>query len=107
MNDMLYVIYKDLNGITETGVLYMDLQDYLNGTWSPEDAAREVFKMGFKIKGKTYKERKAAFEEIVKDFQTHDVGGLYWSDYNILTNYFEKNARRYGLVEELKENGII
>lgn len=107
MNNMLYVVYKDLNGITETGTLYTNYKDYLADTWNPEDASRVIFKMGFTIKGKTYQERKAAFIDIVKDFQSNIVGGLYWSEEVILQDYFETNARRYGLINELKENGII
>lgn len=105
--NMLYVVYKDLNGVTNTGVMYYNISDFLDDTWNPEDRERVIFKMDFRITGKTYREKKEAFENIVKDFQHNDVGGLYWSDYTILTDYFEANARRYGLITELKENGII
>jgi hypothetical protein len=107
MNNLLYVVYKDINGLTETGVLYTDITDFIQDTWNPEDKARVEYTMNFVIKGKTYRERKAALEEIAKDFQNHDVGGLYWSDEILLQNYFEENAKRYGLIEEFRENGII
>ena len=107
MKNALLAVYKDLNEITETTVFYTDKIDFINDTWNPEDKSRVIYTMGFKITGKTYQEKKAAFEEICKDFQAHDVGGLYYSDYAMLGDYFERNARRYGLVTELKENGII
>lgn len=107
MRNALLAVYKDLNGITETTVFYTDMIDFINDTWNPEDKARVIYTMGFKITGKTYQEKKAALEEIAKDFQMHDTGGLYYSDYMIIGDFFEKNARRYGLITDFKENGII
>ena len=107
MKNAIMATFKDLNGITETTVLYLDIKDYLNDTWNPENKARVIHTMDFVIHGKTYQERKANFEEIAKDFRAHDVGGLYYSDYVILQDYFETNARRYGLLKELMENCII
>ena len=107
MKNAIMATFKDINGITETTVLYLDIKDFLNDTWNPEDKARLIHTMGFEIHGKTYQERKANFEEIVKEFQAHDVGGLYYSDYVILQDYFETNARRYGLLKEFKENCIL
>lgn len=107
MNNLLYVVYKDTNGITETGVLYEDIQEFLQDTWNPCEKERVLYKMNFVIRGKTYQERKAAFIDIVKDFQAHDVGGLSWYDEITLNDYFTENARRYGLINELTENGII
>ena len=106
-NNMIYVVYNDVNGITQTGYIYENIRDYINDTWNPTDRARVAYKMGFNIKGKTYQEKKAAFEGIIHDFQAHDVGGLSYYELMLLDNWLETNARRYGLVTELKENGII
>lgn len=63
--------------------------------------------LDFKIIGKNYKERKNNLEELAKNWQLN-FSWLDWS-YNelaIISNYFYKNAKRYGLLKEFKENGI-
>lgn len=59
---------------------------------------------------KTYKERKAEAREEAKEWQmncqdfTHSIS---WGEYAEQVAHFEKLAKRYGLVKEFKENGII
>lgn len=38
------------------------------------------------------------------DFQNHDYS---YGEINYFQNYFERLAKKYGLVREFKENGII
>ncbi|MBO7734130.1 MAG: hypothetical protein J6S67_16320 [Methanobrevibacter sp.] len=107
MKNALYVVYNDTNGYSQTAYLYQDIKDFIADTWNPEDKKRVAFKMGFRIKGKTYQEKKANFENIVRDLLDNDVGGLSYYEEAFLYDYLETNARRFGLVTELKENGII
>lgn len=104
---MIFVIMNDINGITQTGYLYQDTKDFIADIWNPDDLARVDYTMGFTIKGKTYQERKENLYNIILDFMAHDIGGLSYYETFLLQDYFETNARRYGLTKELKENCII
>lgn len=58
---------------------------------------------------KTYGELKAAARERAKDFLNSFVEGktYYWSDLAYYGDLFERLGRRYGLLTEFRENGII
>lgn len=56
-----------------------------------------------KYKENKEKARKKAIEWQL-DFANHDYS---WGELAYYGAYFEKLAKRYGLVEEFKENGII
>ena len=57
---------------------------------------------------KTYQERKEATREQAIDFQlTFNERTYSWSELVTLTGYFEKVGKRYGLLKEFRENGII
>lgn len=61
----------------------------------------------FIISGNTYQAKKDSLRDLAINFQTFDRGGLFWSDYLAINNFFEYYGRRYGLLTELKENCII
>lgn len=62
----------------------------------------------FKIKGKTYNERKNNLIDIAIELQnTLSSFDISYNKLFIIGNFLEKNAKRYGLMEEFKENGII
>ena len=57
---------------------------------------------------KTYAERKdAARNEAIEWDLNADKENLSYGDLVIFADYFEKLGRRYGLLKEFKENGII
>lgn len=61
----------------------------------------------FKIKGSSYAERKEHLRNIAIAYS--NIAGelnLYWSELFNIQNFFEKNGKRYGLLNELKENAI-
>lgn len=64
-----------------------------------------------RTRGKTYAERKANAAELAKELQNVESdlngGGLSWGEYNIITDFFEEVGRRFGLLREFRENGII
>ena len=61
-----------------------------------------------KIKGKTYNERKEFIRNLAKEYQYDNTNiSLSYYELYIITNYFYSKAKRYGLVKEFKENGII
>ena len=57
---------------------------------------------------KTYQEKKAEARQLAinwqNDFQNHQY---YWSELAYYTDYFTRLGKRYGLLEEFRENGII
>ena len=48
----------------------------------------------------TYQEKKEAIRQQALDWE-------YWSELAEMTAYFEEQARRFGLLREFRENGII
>lgn len=65
----------------------------------------------FAVSGNNYSERKARVEEIAKDFQWQDSevsgGGLSYGEYKAIQTWFEKQARKYGLLKVFWNEGII
>lgn len=56
---------------------------------------------------KYQKEKEKAREEAISwqcNFGEHSAS---WEEIALATDYFEKQAKRYGLVSEFRENGII
>ena len=61
----------------------------------------------FKTHGKTYAERRENLHNLAVEFSNTCTGDLYYSDVENIICWFEKNGKRYGLMKELKENGIV
>ena len=57
---------------------------------------------------KTYQERKAAArEEAIQWQQDFENNNYSWLELAVWCEHFKKLAKRYGLMEEFTENGII
>lgn len=59
---------------------------------------------------KTYKEQKENARNIIIDTQNEIIDksiSLSWGGLSDLRNYYYKIGKRYGLIKELKENGLI
>lgn len=71
----------------------------------------EIESLSFCIIGNTYKERKDDLREWALRFQNCDSeysgGNMTQSEYMLIHDFLERNAKRYGLMKEFKENGII
>lgn len=74
-------------------------------TFSP--LTKNIKLLLFKIKGKTYQEKKGNAEELAKDWQ-HNFSSLNWSYGELaeINNYFVRIGKRYGLLKIFKENCI-
>lgn len=94
-----------IDGETQICNLYNDWHPWLSDTFSP--TTEIITQILFTVKGKTYNQKKAYLKDLAIDFQSADTMGLSWGEYAEITSFFEKNAKRYGLVKEFKENGII
>ena len=55
----------------------------------------------------TYQEKKEAIRQQALDWEEKSQNGVYWSELAEMTAYFEEQARRFGLLREFRENGII
>lgn len=57
---------------------------------------------------KTYQEKKAEARQLAIDWQNDFENHKYfWSELAYYTDYFTRLGKRYGLLEEFRENGII
>jgi len=104
---MLYAAYKDANGKQHTNIYYK-LPEYIADTFSPETETSGLVE--FQTRGKTYAERKQSVIDTAIKFYNLDAemsGGLSWGELATVDAWFSKMARRYGLINEFRENGII
>ena len=101
-----YAAYIDGKGI-EHGMMFDSetINRYYNVTFSPD--TKEVALIAFKVSGKTYQERKEDVRQKAIDFQQYNFPGLFWSDISWIVKWFITQGKRYGLLEEFRENAII
>lgn len=104
---MLYANIRQPNEAEPTAVLYYGkegLQRFYSDTFSPLTEYETVV---FEVHGKTYQERKASAQDIAVSFSNIAYcGGLYWSDLQVLSDWFYRFGKRYGLLTEFRENGL-
>jgi len=62
-----------------------------------------------RIPPKTYREKQEIARDIAIQFQNSFSDGAvyFWSDLSNYQEFFETIAKKYGLIKEFKENGII
>ena len=101
---MFYAKYRDING-EEVAKLYDLPEEYYADTFSPEVEPLAV--IDFTVKGKNYRERQGSVRETAIDFQIADEGGLSMEELGRILNWFHEQGKRYGLVKEFQENGIV
>ena len=101
-----YAAYTDAEGI-DHGMLFdsATITSYYNATFSP--ATKEVAFITFNVSGKNYQERKENVRQKAIEFSNFNFPGLFFSDMIWIENWFRKQAERYGLLEEFRENAII
>ena len=61
----------------------------------------------FEIKDGSYNDKKEQVRDIAQRFQSILEPGLSWEEIAIIQTWFERNGKRYGLIKEFRENGII
>lgn len=76
-----------------------------NDAWNPCDTVTCRFYLW--VNGRTYQARKEDLRNKAVDFSNNQVPGLDLIELEIIRAFFEKYGRRYGLLKEFKENGII
>lgn len=90
--------------VPETSFLFGSWDEYHRATFDPaiETAALHPLE----IHGRTYRDRQSSLRELAIDIQRDDQGGLSWGELDTLTHFFERNARKLGLLSEFRENAI-
>ena len=86
--------------------IYYDWNQWHAETFRPQ--TKNIDLLALKVTGKTYQERKASARDLAVMYQLQ-WSALPWSWGEIaeIGAYFEKIGKRYGLIEEYHENGII
>ncbi len=100
---MFMATIRDCHG-RETSKLYFSWEEYHKDVFNPESGTTAF--VDFHVKGQTYAEKKNSVREIAIGFQIGDQGGMYWSDYAIISNWLYEHGKRFGLLCEFRENGI-
>lgn len=103
---MFYARMKDETTGKQTSALYHETKSYFEDTFSPCISTLDIINLV--VTGKTYAERREDLREKAIRFQSSigEAEGLYMSEYATIMNWFDKNARRFGLLKEFRENGI-
>ena len=88
-----------------TAKLYYKSEPWFNDIFAP--IYDYIYTIELKVSGKTYSERKNDLQEKAIEY-SHIMDYLDISIFDLLdiSNFFEKNGKRYGLLSEFKENAI-
>lgn len=100
-------VFDDPSGERHLGIYY-SWSEYHKDTWNPE--CKQILLMDpSTVKGKTYIEKKRKFHDLAVEFSNYrsELYPLTYSENQVIAEFFERYAKRYGLVRELKENGIL
>lgn len=95
---MFLVSYKHVD------ILYFDYESFFEDTFNPDITYSNI--LNFKISGNTYAERKENARALAVDFQCNNYK-ISYSELLEVQAFFKRIGRRYGLINEFKENCII
>lgn len=107
-----YAIRTMFNGFVESESIFDSLEQYKD-FFSDYDlrSATPITTIPLKATGKTYREKQQSVRDVILDISSaqQDVNGegLSWGEESIMYSWSLDMAKRYGLVNEFKENGII
>lgn len=109
---MLFAIMYDELNTEQFITTYYSYKEYFNNTfYEPENLILEwVIDTEKPPKGKTYKDKQSTLQNQAIAYQ-HAAGSnesilSYW-ELSSIQGYFSRYGKRYGLLKEFKENGII
>ena len=103
---MFYAHFIDGEGHKHVN-LYHGYSRWFSDTFSPDTVYKAI--IDFKVKGKNYREKQEYLRNIAIDFQLADSeanGGLSYFELAEIQEFFAKNGKRFGLMQEFKENAI-
>lgn len=100
---MLYGVFQESEQVF--GGIYYTYDEVFRDTFSPDTEQLAFFDL--KAHGKTYAEKKESVRNnAIAYSNTCGEIDLSYHELAILSNYFAKYGKRYGLLQEFKENGI-
>ena len=91
--------------IDDTASIFDTWREYYAATFSPDCIISAVIPL--QLHGSTYAERRDSLRNMAQDIQTADNGGMSYGEVATLNDYFTRQARRYGLLTEFRDNCII
>ena len=95
---------KFISNHRETAQVYYSYEEYQRDTFDPNTEL--ITFIVFVIHGKDYKTRKESLRTLAVEWSNADIEGIFASDLIDIQDWFEKNGKRYGLLEEFRENAI-
>lgn len=98
------ILIKARTGNKEECYVFDTWEEYFNVFFAPDYT--DYFFTDFRIKGKTYKEKKGYALALAIDFSYVDFSGLSLDELNKVREKFYSIGKQYGLLHEFKENGI-
>lgn len=100
---MFYANFIDSNGNKQAN-LYYGYSKWFEDSFSSDTIVNAI--IDFKIQGKTYAEKKEYLRNLALDFQSANDCDLSYGELADIYNFFEVNGKRYGLIQEFRENAI-
>ena len=103
---MFYASFIDGNGKAQAN-LYHGYSKWFSDSFNPDTEVKTI--IDFTISGSTYAEKKECLRNIAIEFQIADSeanGGLSLGELGDIIAWLEKNGKRYGLIQEFRENAI-
>lgn len=104
MNKFILATLRDTETNEEKMYTFYSWQEYHTATFSP--LIDVLFITDFKVKGKTYQDRKEFVRDIAINYSNNGAFGLSWGELAMIGDEFYKLGKRYGLLKEFKENGV-
>ena len=82
-----------------------DYEIYYSASFNPNCS---ITRLNFDLRGSTYAERKQAAKQIALNWDSIRAEAvLSYGELTIIAEFFERIGRKYGLLREFAENGII
>lgn len=104
MSKLILATLRDTETNNEYMATFTSWSEYHTATFSP--LIDVLFITDFKVKGKTYADRKEFVRNIAIDYSNNGAFGLSWGEVAMISDMFYKLGKRYGLLKEFKENCI-
>ncbi len=105
-NIMIFADVKVKESDKHLGGLFVDLEEVHRVYWMP--LVEIVSVVDFKVTGKTYAEKQNSLRDVAIDFQNAVSDfEMFMSEWAIVSDWFAKMGKRYGLLREFRENAII
>ena len=102
---LLIGIFEDTNKKIQ-GNIYHDWDTWHKDIFSPATKIISVFEL--KVFGKSYQEKKSDLRNRAICYQdTYNYVTWSYGEIAEISAFFYKNGKRYGLLREFKENGIL